>query len=188
MNLILASASPRRAALLRQVGFDPVIRPQGVDESRLATDDPIRHAARLAQAKATAAIAQISRGEVVIAADTVVHLGDHVLDKPAHRAQARAHLVQLSGREHLVTTGVCVTRGEAPAAVTVTTRVRFRALSDPEIDRYLATGEADDKAGAYGIQGLGGALVAELHGSYTNVVGLPLETCLRLLAAHGVSP
>lgn len=95
----------------------------------------------------------------------------------------------LSGRVHEVTTGVCVTPARALAeAFTVTTTVRFRRLSEAEIDAYLATGEADDKAGAYGIQGLGGAFVAELHGSWTNVMGLPLESCLAALAKLGRLP
>jgi len=99
-----------------------------------------------------------------------------------------SHLRRLSGREHLVTTGVCVADAPPTIAFTVTTRVRFRALTEGEIASYAWTGEGDDKAGAYAIQGRGGALIAEVHGSWTNVMGLPLEECLRALAAFGVIP
>ncbi len=159
-RLILASASPRRAELLRLAGIVAEIHPQGVDERRRPGDSPVRHAARLAETKAEAALAHAAGGDVVIAADTVVHLGDVVLDKPRDRDEATAHLRRLSGREHLVTTGVCVGDGAPLAALTVTTRVRFRSLTDAEIAAYVWTGEADDKAGAYAIQGHGGALVA----------------------------
>ncbi|MEZ4239127.1 MAG: Maf family protein [Myxococcota bacterium] len=110
-----------------------------------------------------------------------MHRGDAIFDKPVDRAQAAAHLRGLAGGWHQVTTGVCVRRAGGERLFTVTTEVRLRALGEAEIARYLATGEADDKAGAYGIQGLGGALVAELRGSYTNVVGLPLEETLAAM-------
>lgn len=185
-RVVLASGSPRRVELLRLVGIDVDIRPQGVDERRDPADRPVRHAARLAERKTDAALNSALHGEVIIAADTVVHLGDDVLDKPTDRDEAISHLRRLSGREHLVTTGVCVADAPPTAAFTVTTRVRFRALTEAEIAAYVWTGEADDKAGAYAIQGRGGSLVAEVHGSWTNVMGLPLEECLRALAALGV--
>lgn len=188
MKLVLASGSPRRTEILRWLGLEHVVRAQGVDETRDPRDVPIRHAARLAERKARAALGQASADELILAADTVVHLDDTVFDKPLDRAQAVAHLKSLSGRVHQVTTGFYLASKTQPdqPAHTVTTQVRFRTLSPAEIQAYVATGEADDKAGAYGIQGRAGVFVAELNGSWTNVMGLPVEACLRILAAHGV--
>ena len=180
----LASGSPRRRDLLTWAGIAVEVRPSNVDESRAREDAPTTHARRLAEAKA--ALAPPDR--VVLAADTVVHLVDRIFDKPTCRDEARAHLLALSGAWHQVTTGVCVARGEDRDVFSVTTEVRFRALGAAEVERYLATGEADDKAGAYGIQGRGGLLVAEVRGSYTNVIGLPLEESLAALARLGVEP
>ena len=111
----------------------------------------------------------------------MVHLGDRIFDKPIDRLEARAHLEALSGGWHHVTTGVCVRRGEKHRQFTVTTDVRFRDLGSAEIDAYLQTGDADDKAGAYGIQGRAGVFVAEIRGSWTNVMGLPMEETLEAL-------
>jgi septum formation protein len=176
-RVVLASASPRRRMLLEAAGLPVEVRPAHVDESRVAGCAPVAHALGLARKKALA----VPADGLVVAADTVVHLGDDIFEKPAHRDEARAHLRALSGREHAVTTGVCVRRGSVEDAFTVTTRVRFRALTDDDIARYLATGEADDKAGAYGIQGLGMVLVAEVHGDFTNVVGLPVAATLAAI-------
>lgn len=190
MRLVLASGSPRRTQILRWIGVDHVVRAQGVDEARDPRDAPTRHAARLAERKARAALGEARPDELILAADTVVHLDDIVFDKPLDRAQAVAHLTSLSGRVHQVTTGFCLASTARPdeRAHTVTTQVRFRTLHPSEIRAYVATGEADDKAGAYGIQGRAGVFVAELNGSWTNVMGLPVEACLRVLAAHGVQP
>jgi septum formation protein len=176
----LASGSPRRRELLTWAGVTVDVHPTGVPEERVPGEDPVAWARRLALAKATHA--QTER--VVVAADTVVHRGDRVFDKPIDRADAAAHLAALSGGWHAVTTGVCVRRGEQATVLHVTTDVRFRTLSYDEITRYLATGEADDKAGAYGIQGHGGGFVAELRGSWTNVMGLPLEETLAAIRAQ----
>lgn len=180
----LASGSPRRRDLLTWAGVAVEVRPSDVDESRDPGHDPVTHARHLAAAKAAVAPAD----RIVVAADTVVHLGDRIFDKPTDRAIARAHLRALSGAWHAVTTGVCVALGEATQVLAVTTEVRFRALASAEIEAYLATGEADDKAGAYGIQARGATFVAEVRGSWTNVVGLPVEETLAALAAHGVVP
>ncbi|MEN0066593.1 MAG: Maf family protein [Myxococcota bacterium] len=183
-ELWLASGSPRRRELLTALGYVFEARPTGIDETRRPGDDPVAHARRLAVDKAHAADADA--GWVVLAADTVVHAGDAIYDKPTSRDEARAHLRAMSGGWHAVTTGVCVRHGTSHDAFTVSTRVRLRTLLDSEIDRYLATGDADDKAGAYGIQSGGGVFVAELQGSWTNVVGLPLEPTVEALARAGV--
>lgn len=180
-RIVLASASPRRKALLEAAGVAVDVRPANLDETRDPRIGPVDHAIGLARAKAGAVAGTAAPDTVVVAADTVVHRGDRMFDKPASRDEASAHLRALSGGWHAVTTAVCVAVGGEADVFTVTTEVRFRVLGEAEIARYLASGEADDKAGAYGIQGLGGALVAELRGSYTNVVGLPLEETLAAL-------
>ena len=183
MKLTLASGSPRRRDLLTWAGWQVVVRPQDIDETWTPGTDPVEHALALASGKAASAVASDPDPPLVLAADTVVHLGVRIFDKPQDRDQAAAHLTALSGRTHRVTTGVCLAgAGRQPLPFHVTTKVRFRTLSSIEIAAYLETGEADDKAGAYGIQGRGGALVAEVHGSWTNVMGLPLERTLAALA------
>jgi septum formation protein len=177
VRIWLASASPRRKALLEAAGFAVDVHPSGVDEARHPGVAPVAHAATLARAKAESG----PDDRVVLAADTVVHRGDALFDKPVDRAEAAAHLASLSGGWHTVTTALCVRSRGRQLGREVHTEVRFRALSADDIERYLATGDADDKAGAYGIQGVGGALVAELRGSYTNVVGLPLEEALAAI-------
>lgn len=185
--IVLASGSPRRRDLLQRCGIAVEVRPQDIDETWDPTIDPVAHARRLAEGKARSALGQGALAPI-LAADTVVHLEGRIFDKPESREAARRHLEALSGRTHAVTTGVCVCLGRIEPAFSVTTQVRFRTLSMREIAAYLETGEADDKAGAYGIQGLGGAFVAELHGSWTNVMGLPLEKSLEALSRHGVAP
>lgn len=182
--LWLASGSPRRRELLTLCGYALEVHPADVDESLDPSLDPIAWAAGLAARKASVAPAD----RVVLAADTVVHRGARIFDKPADRAHAVATLRALAGSWHDVTTAVHARHHERVHAFAVTTTVRFRALSDHEIARYVATGEADDKAGAYGIQGAGAALVAEVRGSWTNVMGLPVEETLAALAALGLPP
>lgn len=189
MSLILASGSPRRAELLSWLGLNPEIQPQDIDEQRRPGEAGVDYARRLAREKARAALSRAAAGDWILAADTVVHLNDQVFDKPRDRAQAAGHLRSLSGREHRVTTGCALAAPEEPIQVFhATTRVRFRDLTSQEIAAYLATGEGDDKAGAYGIQGRAGVFVAELHGSWTNVMGLPVELCLDRLGQVGIQP
>lgn len=178
---MLASASPRRRDLLRRLGIDPEVRPAGVDETPRPGEAPADLVTRLAQAKVVAVGTEPD--DLVVAADTVVTVGTRVLGKPADRAEAVAMLASLSGRDHHVVTGVAVRRDDVVHADVETTRVAFRLLDDREIAWYVATGEADDKAGAYGLQGAGAVLVQELQGSDTNVIGLPL-TLLVTLARH----
>ena len=182
MTLVLASGSPRRRQLLEWAGIALVVQPSDVDEHWVKDEDPAAAAERLARSKAIG-----PAGRVLLAADTVVHFDDKPFGKPTDPADAAAMLAELSGRWHHVTTGVALrsTTGVL-SSLRVTTDVRIRSLPPAEIHRYVATGEPLDKAGAYGIQGLGGALVAEVRGSWTNVMGLPLEATLRALRAHGI--
>ena len=168
--------------MLASVGLHPEIVAADVDETPLPGEAPIPYALRVATSKANA----ILDPRPVLAADTVVALDGRILAKAEDPDDAVRMIRELSGRWHAVHTAV-VLRGERTLSDLVTTEVRFRDLSDAEIRRYVDTREPMDKAGAYGIQGEGGALVAEVRGSYTNVVGLPLEETLRLLQLMGLA-
>jgi len=179
-RLILASGSPRRRELLQRMGYDFAVVSPDVDES---VDEPPRQAvAILARRKALAAAEGRTEG-VVLAADTLVSLDGHSLGKPRDGAEARAMLKALSGREHEVFTGVCLVdcKTGRQAVHVERTGVRFRVLTDGEIDSYVASGDPLDKAGAYGIQGGAGAFVEEISGSYENVMGLPVGSAGLLL-------
>lgn len=186
-SLVLASASPRRRTLLSGIGFSLDIRPADLDERPLPGEGASALVQRLAREKAAA----VGDAAVpVLAADTAVVLGEpgreQILGKPEDREHAREMLRLLSGREHRVLTGFCVRWAGEERIGVVTTAVRFRVLRDAEISAYVRTGEGDDKAGSYGIQGAGGALVDQITGSYTNVVGLPVAEVLHVLAElHG---
>ena len=186
-RFILASASPRRLALLRQIGIVPdAIEPSDVDESPRPGELPRQSAARLAVEKALIAAARHG-GAVVLGADTVVACGRRVLPKAADENQARSCLQLLSGRGHTVYGGVCVidSQGHARDRM-VATKVKFKRLEAREIDDYLASGEWRGKAGAYAIQGRAAAFVRSLNGSYSNVVGLPLFKTAALLGGLGI--
>jgi septum formation protein len=187
VQLLLASRSPRRADLLRTLGVSFAVVDVDIDERPQPDEDPAAYVGRLARGKARAGYAA-ARGLPVLAADTTVVLDGAILGKPADDAAARDMLGRLGGRAHQVLTGVAVidAHGELHDTV-VSTQVRFRRLDAREIAAYVASGEPADKAGGYGIQGLGGALVAGIDGSYSNVVGLPLAETLALLTALGVS-
>lgn len=167
-----------------------MVRPADVDETAGSGERPDALVARLAATKAGAVTANtdidIAADDLVIAADTVVVLDGHALGKPRDPADARAMLAQLSGRDHRVCTGVHVRCGDRDAGTVETTTVTFRALSDREINAYVATGAPLDKAGGYGIQDAGGAFVDRIDGSDSNVMGLPLATVVRLAAEVGV--
>ncbi len=184
-RVVLASASPRRRELLARLGIDAVVRPSDVDETTLPGEEPAAHVARLARDKAHAA--QRADDDLVVAADTEVVLDGAVLGKPADDAAAAVLLRSLSGRTHVVLTGVHVLHGDREASAVEVTEVRFRDLGDDEIAAYVATGEPLDKAGGYGIQGAGGMFVERIDGSDSNVVGLPLATVVRLTRAVGVT-
>ena len=183
---MLASASPRRLELLAQVGITPdAVEPADIDETPLRKETPRALALRLATRKVEAAAAR-RPDAYVLAADTVVAVGRRVLEKAADEAQERAFLALLSGRAHRVLTGVAVrTPAGAVSSRLSETRVKLKRLTAQEIDGYVASGEWRGKAGGYGVQGLAGAWVTELHGSYTGVVGLPLYETLSLLEGRG---
>jgi septum formation protein len=188
--LVLASESPRRMQLLHALGVTFEVAASGVEEEDAREQDPIALVGNRAREKAQA-VSKRHQGAWVLSGDTVVALHNRVFGKPANAEQAVAMLQELSGREHQVFTAVCLMRGEPPfmRAGAVRTDVRFRTLSDAEIRAYVRTGEPFDKAGSYGIQGMGAFLVESVHGSYTNVVGLPLvETLEWLLEEHIITP
>jgi septum formation protein len=184
VRLILASASPRRAELLASAGFDFDISPVVLDENPRADEPPGPHVARLAASKARA-VSRQHPGALVLGADTVVVVDGRILGKPAGDRQAAEMLRMLSGRQHEVLTGVALCNGARCLEEVVTTSVRFRALSDAEIEWYIASGEPRDKAGAYAVQGLASRFVDRLEGSYSNVVGLPVATVYGLLVRFG---
>ena len=183
-RVVLASASPRRLDLLRSIGVDPEVRPADIDETPLPGESPAVYVERLAAAKA-AAVAR--PGETVIAADTTVSIENHIIGKPADRAGALDILRRLSGRTHIVYTGVAVLRGfgldgSGLAAATVTSEVTFIRASESLLAWYADTAEPYDKAGSYGLQGGGALLVAGVRGSVTNVIGLPLAELHELVS------
>jgi septum formation protein len=187
-SLVLASGSPRRRQVMEQLGlrFDPVAAPEGTEAPWDGKEDPRAFARRLADAKARAV--RMQRPEsIIVAADTIVVLDNAVLEKPADPADAGRMLGRLAGRIHLVHTAVVVAPPEGePARGIESTEVRFRALGTDEIERYVATGEPLDKAGAYGIQGYGAALVESVRGCYFNVMGFPVTRFLALLGEAGL--
>ena len=194
MRLILASASPRRRELLGRLGLPFEVRPSGIEEVLSPGIPAAALATALARAKARDVADRLrAAGEgpaLVLGADTLVVLEGRPLGKPATRGEAGAMLRALGGRRHEVVTAVVLVdigRGHETAE-TVTSQVVMRSYSDAEIDTYVATGEPDDKAGAYAVQGTGGRLVSRVEGCYTNVVGLPLGTTARLLRAAGLAP
>ncbi len=186
--VVLASASPRRRALLELAGIPHRVEPSRVDEDRLAAADPAAFTRRAARHKARAVAERSPAGSWVLGADTSVVLDERLLGKPRDVAHGRRMLQQLSGRDHEVLTAVCLQRaGDGrPAELLARTRVSFRTLAPDWIEGYLASGEPMDKAGAYGIQGLGALLVRAIDGSYTNVVGLPLGETVDLLVEREI--
>jgi nucleoside triphosphate pyrophosphatase len=192
LKFVLASGSPRRLQLLAQIGVEPDrLLPVAVDETPKKKELPRNLAKRLAREKAEAAIAAMRRDEelnaaLILTADTVVGLGRRCLPKAEMIDEAASCLRLLSGRTHRVYTSLCmVTAKRQIRQRLVETRVRFKRLSHEDIDSYLASGEWRGKAGGYAIQGLAGAFVVKLNGSYTNVVGLPLYEAMGLLVGEG---
>jgi nucleoside triphosphate pyrophosphatase len=191
-KLVLASGSPRRLSLINQAGIEPdALRPADIDEIPKRGELPRALATRLARGKAEAALNQVRldeglRGSYVLAADTVVAVGRRILPKAELLDEAMQCLRLLSGRNHRVYSGIClVTPKENFRQRLVETRVRFKRLSDEDIEAYLASGEWRGKAGGYAVQGIAGSFVVKLVGSYTNVVGLPLYETVSLLSGEG---
>ena len=191
-KLILASGSPRRLDLLKQIGIEPDrLMPMDLDETPKRAEHPRSLARRLSGEKAAAAREVLRNepawaGSFVLAADTVVAVGRRILGKAEFAEEARAALHLLSGRSHWVYTGVCVVTpsGQYRQKV-VETKVRFKRLSRQEIDTYVASNQWHGKAGAYGIQGIASVFVQKMSGSYTNVVGLPLFETAQMLGGEG---
>ncbi len=187
-TLALASRSPRRAALLRLLGVEFDIIPADADERVLVGEPPAAYVRRVTRLKAAAAHAADSDGHVLLAADTCVSIDGDIFGKPLDRADCARMLRRLAGRWHDVHTALIVSPPDGdPLEALVTTRVEFVTFDDAVIEAYWASGEPADKAGAYGIQGLGGTLVRRIEGSYSAVVGLPLAESAELLARAGIA-
>ena len=185
--LILASASPRRLELLQQAGISFEVHPAHIPEQPQPGEAPLAYALRLAEEKARA-VAQRFFGRYVLGADTIVVADEHLLEKPLDHADAARMLRILSGRAHEVTTAVSLVKPDGQSDTRAcTTRVFFRALSEEEIQRYVASNEPMDKAGAYAIQGGAAEFADRMEGEYSNVVGLPLPLVAEMLQANGFS-
>lgn len=178
LRVVLASGSPRRHELLRQIGVPFTTRVPDIDESPRAGELPIEYVRRVALEKAAAV--HPGPGELVIAADTTVDVDSSILAKPTDAADASSMLSRLSGRSHLVHTGVSLVSGDRALTEVCTSSVEFVSLDDTTIEWYIGTGEPFGKAGAYAIQGAGAALVSSVSGSVSNVIGLPLHLVVEI--------
>jgi septum formation protein len=184
LRLVLGSGSPRRKELLAGLGIVPdLIQPPDIDETPRKGELPRPYAARLAREKVMAV--PVGPEDVVLCADTTVALGRRILGKPADAGEAAAFLVALGGRRHEVITAVAVRRGDRVLARESVSAVKMKRLSDDELNAYLASGEWQGKAGGYGIQGLAGAFIPWISGSFTGIMGLPVAETAALLAAVG---
>lgn len=184
VRVILASQSPRRRELLAQIGLAHEVRPADIDESVHPGEEPVPHCERLARDKAHT-LAVMHPDAVVIGSDTIVVIDGAILGKPIDAADAVAMLERLSGREHTVYTAVAVAQGGRTFSAVEAVRVQFRVLTREEIEAYVQTGEPNDKAGAYGIQGFGATMVERIDGDYFAVMGLPLRRLVELLVSLG---
>lgn len=185
--LFLASASPRRRELLTQIGVPFSLLSVSIDETPALAESPDIYVQRLAREKALAGLALAGDASAcVLGADTTVVLDQQILGKPADKADALVKLQALSGREHQVMTAVALASQSGCVVRLVTSRVRFRSIRPDEMEAYWASGEPQDKAGSYAIQGWGAIFVSALEGSYSGVVGLPLCETAQMLAAHGI--
>lgn len=186
-KIVLASASPRRQQFMRELGLNFTVATASIDETPVAREMPEAFAIRMAEEKARA-VASLFPGDWIVAGDTVVCLDGAILGKPEDAERASSMLMALSGRTHVVRTGLCLYHNTDRVCEKkcVSSKVHFAHLSPELIKAYVATGEPLDKAGGYGIQGMGSVLVKEISGSYTNIVGLPMFELLELLLCHGV--
>jgi septum formation protein len=185
IELILASASPRRLQLLEQCGFKPRVQVVDLLEQRSPTETPRQYCQRIAAEKAHAVARTLSADALVLAADTEVVLDEVVFGKPNDAEDAMAMLARLSGRTHEVITAITVMQGDRVESLLQYSAVKFKPLSAREVQDYVASGECFGKAGAYAIQGYGGCFIELLQGSYTGVMGLPVYECTELLNRFG---
>lgn len=192
VSVVLASASPRRTALLDQLGIRHRVMPVDIDESALPDESPEAQVARLAHEKAQAAVSRLKQaGElddstVILASDTLIAFNGMSVGKPKDKDDARRILAMLSGQQHQVLTAISVANHGRSETQTITTLVNFASLTNAQIDAYWNTGEPADKAGSYAIQGIGGQFVKSISGSASAVVGLPLYETRQLLSEFGV--
>lgn len=189
-HIILASASPRRYELLEQIAVTTTVQAVDIDETRQPDEPVLDYVQRLAMEKALCGFATIENPHKlpVLGADTIVELNGVILGKPENRQHAEKMLQQLSGQKHTVHTSVAIVTVDKCLFDTSSTQVNFKVLQQREIERYLATGEADDKAGSYAIQGIAARFIKNINGSYSGVMGLPLYETAQLLKQCGVLP
>ena len=187
MTIVLASASPRRAELLQQIGLEFIVLPSDIDESLHESESVEAYVLRMAKTKAHAVRQSTQSDDIVIAADTVVSIDGHILGKPQNESHCLDMLASLSGRVHTVYTAVVVSQSDFEGNALSASDVSFREISQQEAKNYWSTGEPKDKAGSYAIQGLGSVFVEHLKGSYSGVVGLPIFELTQLLKQIDVS-
>lgn len=186
-SVILASQSPRRQEILKQIGIPFIVRAADVDEKSINSSDPADKVKQLAKLK-SAAITLQSDDEIVISADTVVSMNGKIFEKPQNQLEAKRMMEMLSGEVHSVFTGVSIRSLQKEVVFAVETKVEFWPLTEDEIDWYIHKDEPYDKAGGYGIQGLAAVFIKRIIGDYYNVVGLPISYVVRELAKFGVTP
>ena len=189
-QIILASASPRRRQLLEQIGVKVIVQSVDVDETKKHNESAIDYVQRLAMEKAKRGFKTIknARNLPVLGSDTIVEIDGVILGKPENRQQAKKMLQQLSAQKHTVHTSVAIVTKDLTVIDTSSSQVIFKSLEDEEIERYLDTGEANDKAGAYAIQGIAAQFIKNINGSFSGVMGLPLYETAELLKQCGVWP
>lgn len=189
-QIILASASPRRFELLQQINVRAIVQSVDIDESQKPDEPVMDYVQRLAMEKAQCGFETIENEQKlpVLGADTIVEVNGVILGKPENRSQAKYMLQQLSGKKHTVHTSVAIVTEDGRFIDTSSSQVYFKVLEELEIDCYLATGEADDKAGAYAIQGIAAQFIKNINGSFSGVMGLPLFETAQLLKQCGVLP
>lgn len=190
VQIILASASPRRRELLAQIGVEVMVQSVDIDETQKHNEPVMAYVQRLAMEKAQHGFDTIKNEKKlpVLGSDTVVEIDGLILGKPENRQHAKKMLQQLSAQKHTVHTSVAIVTEEKRLIDTSSSQVLFKTLDDREIDLYLATGEADDKAGSYAIQGIAAQFIKNINGSFSGVMGLPLFETARLLKQCGVWP
>ena len=189
-QIILASASPRRRQLLEQIGVKVIVQSVDVDETKKQNESAIDYVQRLAMEKAQRGFKTIknARNLPVLGSDTIVEIDGVILGKPENRQQAKKMLQQLSAQKHTVHTSVAIVTKDLTVIDTSSSEVVFKSLEDEEIERYLDTGEANDKAGAYAIQGIAAQFIININGSFSGVMGLPLYETAELLKQCGIWP